>query len=170
MIDFYTIDSQNVWTGDTVQINPMQALPVGTTTVPPNLSVGQFAQLQGSSWVVLESYPTPNQTGEDRWIAIKTIRDRKTQQGGYKVGTNWYHSDTFSRTQQLGLVLLGANLPNGLMWKTMQGTFVEMTQTLAQQVFAAAAAQDSAIFGYAEYLKAHPNLDINVGWPETYSI
>lgn len=170
MINFYTTDQENVWTGDSVQIDPTLGLPRGTTTQPPNLGLGQYAQLQGGGWVVLNEYPVIQTIAEDRWVAIKTIRDTKSQQGGYRVGSNWFHSDTFSRTQQLGLVLLGSNIPNGLMWKTMQGTFVEMTQTLAQQVFAAAAAQDSAIFGYAEYLKAHPNLDINVGWPETYSI
>lgn len=105
----------------------------------------------------------------DRWEAIKSIRDRKTQLGGYKVGSNWYHSDTFSRTQQLGLVMLGANIPTGLQWKTMQGTFVTMTLTLAQQVFTAAAAQDAALFSHAEVLRSNSSLDITQDWPETYN-
>ena len=110
---------------------------------------------------------TVNQS--DRWEAIKAIRDRKTQQGGYKVGNDWFHSDTFSRTQQLGLVMLGNNLPAGLQWKTMQGTFVTMTLTLAQQVFSAAATQDTALFAHAEYLRANQDADITQGWPETYN-
>ena len=110
-----------------------------------------------------------------RWEDIKVIRDRKTQQGGYKVGSDWFHSDTFSRTQQIGLTIMGAAMPAGLQWKTMGGTFVDMTPTLAQQIFAAAGAQDAALFAHAEALKAQaeaaqdPGLvDITVGWPETF--
>jgi hypothetical protein len=44
-----------------------------------------------------------------------------------------------------------------------------MTPTLAQQVFAAAAAQDAALFAHAEHLRATPGADINAGWPETFS-
>ncbi len=93
-----------------------------------------------------------------QWEAIKAERDRRTQAGGYTVtvsGTpKWFHSDTFSRTQQIGLVMMGASIPPGLLWKTMDGTFVEMTQALAASVFAAAAAQDQATFTAAEVAKA----------------
>lgn len=109
------------------------------------------------------------------WEQIKAIRDRKTQQGGYKVGADWYHSDTFSRTQQIGLTIMGASMPAGIMWKTMAGDFIAMTPTLAQQIFAAAGNQDAMLFGYAEQLKAQVEaaadpaaVDINAGWPETY--
>ena len=57
-------------------------------------------------------------------------------------------------TQQIGLVMMGASIPPGLLWKTMDGTFVEMTQALAASVFAAAAAQDQATFTAAEVAKA----------------
>lgn len=70
----------------------------------------------------------------DRWEAIKAERERRTQQGGYQVAGKWFHSDTFSRGQQLGLVYLGSNIPEGLMWKTMDGTYVEMTQAMALSV------------------------------------
>lgn len=103
-----------------------------------------------------------------RWEQIKALRDAKVQGGGYKVGTKWYHSDTFSRTQQIGLVMMGAGMPAGLQWKTMDGSFVAMTPTLAGQIFAAAAAQDAALFARAEALKQDANADINSGWPETF--
>jgi len=93
------------------------------------------------------------------WEAIKQERDRRTQAGGYQVAGKWYHSDTFSRTQQMGLVMLGANIPAGLQWKTMDGSFVTMTQTLAGQVFAAAAASDAALFSHAEQIKATMDAD-----------
>ncbi len=123
--------------------------------------------------------PPPFATAASVWESIKSIRDTKTQQGGYKVGTDWFHSDTFSRTQQIGLTIMGANMPAGIMWKTMAGSFVEMTPTLAQQIFAAAGAQDAALFGYAEQLRVQAyaiesqgqdpgTLDISVGWPATY--
>lgn len=121
--------------------------------------------------------PTPRpEVNAAIWEQIKATRDRKTQHGGYKVGTDWYHSDTFSRTQQIGLTIMGAAMPAGLMWKTMSGVFVEMTPTLAQQIFAAAGAQDAALFGHAEQLKAQveaatdpTTVDINTGWPETFN-
>ena len=100
--------------------------------------------------------PPPDLTAlrASHWEAIKTERDRHTQQGGYQVAGKWYHSDTFSRTQQMGLVMMGAGIPGGLQWKTMDGSFVTMTQTLAGQVFAAAAASDAALFSHAEQIKA----------------
>ena len=93
------------------------------------------------------------------WEAIKTERDRRTQSGGYQAAGKWFHSDTFSRTQQMGLVMMGAGIPGGLQWKTMDGSFVTMTQTLAGQVFAAAAASDAAIFARAEQIRAAMDAD-----------
>lgn len=107
------------------------------------------------------------------WERIKIERDRRIQQQGYVAGDKRFHGDTFSRTQQMGLVMLGAGIPPGLQWKTMDGSFVTMTQTLAQQVFAAAAASDIALFTHAETLRAQVNassdpesVDITAGWPE----
>lgn len=113
----------------------------------------------------------PTKTKESLWEDIKAKRDALTQTSGYQVAGKWYHSDTFSRTQQLGLVLMGSNIPAGLQWKTMDGSYVEMTATLAQQVFAAAAASDIAIFAAAEVHRAAldtadlQTYDVNTGWP-----
>jgi hypothetical protein len=109
------------------------------------------------------------------WTRIKTERDRRIQNGGYKVGAKWYHSDTFSRSQQMGLVMLGANLPANVQWKTMDNTFVTMTQTLAGQIFGTAAASDIAIFSAAEAHRvameasADPAAyDFTGGWPPMF--
>lgn len=109
-----------------------------------------------------------------RWTAIKLIRDTKTQLGGFPAAGKWFHSDTFSRSQHLGMVISGAGLP-AIPWKTMDGTFVTTTPTLAQQIFAAAFSQDGAMFAHAEALKAQmeasvdpATFDITVGWPATY--
>lgn len=109
------------------------------------------------------------------WELIKAERDRRTEQGGYKVGTKWFHSDQKSRGQQLGLVLLGANIPANLQWKTMDGSFVTMTQTLVQQILAAGAASDQVIFAAAETHRqamessADPAAyDFSTGWPKVF--
>ena len=106
--------------------------------------------------------PPPVDTTELKsrhWDAIRQERDRRTQTGGYQVAGKWFHSDTFSRTQQMGLVMMGAGIPNGLQWKTMDGSFVTMTQALAGQVFAAAAASDAALFARAEQIKVAMEAD-----------
>lgn len=117
----------------------------------------------------------PKATAAEIWEQIKAKRDNLTESGGYKVGTKWFHSDQKSRSQQLGLVLLGASIPAGLQWKTMDGSFVTMTQTLAQQILAAGAASDQSIFAAAETHKAAmeasadpASYDYSGGWPKIY--
>lgn len=108
-----------------------------------------------------------------KWEAIKAERDRR-KAGGVKVGDKWFHSDDPSRIQQLGLVMMGANVP-AVDWKTMDGSFVTMTQALAGQIFQAVAGADRAIFAKAEAhrvaMEASDNpakYDILTGWPQTY--
>lgn len=110
-----------------------------------------------------------------QWKSIQEIRDIK-KAGGVKVGVNWFHSDESSRIQQLGLVMFGANLPAGIMWKTLGGTFVQMTPTLAQQIFMAVALSDQRIFAVAEQKKIamiameNPqDYDQESGWPVVYT-
>jgi hypothetical protein len=109
------------------------------------------------------------------WERIKSERDRRAALG-VKVGAHWYHSDQKSRTQQLGLVLLGASIPAGLQWKTLTFTpppvFVSMTPALAQAIVGATAASDTAIFTAAEAHRlameagdAPQDYDFSVGWP-----
>jgi len=86
---------------------------------------------------------------DDKWLQIKEERDKR-KGGGVQVGAYWLHSDDTSRIQQIGLVMMGASIPSGLMWKTMTGEFVEMTPTLAGQVFQAIATYDTLNFANAE--------------------
>lgn len=109
--------------------------------------------------------PTVADLQARKWEQIKAERERRTRTGGYLVGTNWFHSDPDSRIQQIGLVMMGANIPAGLQWKTLDGSFVTMTQTLAAEVFAAAAASDQAIFARAE---EHNAAMLQSETPETY--
>lgn len=124
---------------------------------------------------ILNPAPSIEEAQTTCWGAIKAKRDSRTLEGGYRVGSHWYHSDTFSRTQQMGLVMLGASLPSGVEWKTMGGAKVLMTTALAQQIFAAAAASDIAVFAAAEAHRAAmmasadpATYDFSGGWPPVF--
>lgn len=129
-------------------------LSQGRVWLDPRPSSGAYAEDDGQHPPVDLLVLVPQ-----HWEAIKQERDRRTQAGGYQVDGKWFHSDTFSRTQQMGLVMMGANIPANLRWKTMDGSFVTMTQTLAGQVFVAAAASDAALFARAEQIKAAMEAD-----------
>lgn len=113
------------------------------------------------------------------WKSIKSERDRR-KAGGVKLSVGgvdkWFHSDDPSRIQQLGLVMMGENIPEVLQWKTMDGTFVTMTPALATQIFQAVAAHDIAVFGIAEQHRANmeasespADYDYSTGWPQTFA-
>lgn len=166
----------------TISYTYMQAIGVGFP------GVGCSCQGDGSVYeniVFDEGTTVPSKADLDTWISaqiltdmwelIKSERDRRTQTGGYKVGNYWYHSDNISRIQQIGLVMIGANLPTGLLWKTMSGVFTPMTPTLAGQIFQAATISDTTIFSIAEQKKqamlASPDpasYDYLSGWPLIY--
>lgn len=131
--------------------------------------------------------PLPSKATLDAWIleASKTHMWRhiqaereKRKYGGVEVNGYWFHSDDSSRIQQLGLVMMGASLPTGIMWKTMNNSFVQMTPTLAGQIFQAVAAKDIAIFTVAEQHRAAMNasadpitydyMNGNPAWPLMY--
>lgn len=136
-------------------------------------------------WVTQNEDGTYTATPKDRsitdglvWEQIKVKRDQ-CKAGGVKVkvGTvnKWFHSDEASRIQQMGLVMMGASIPANLQWKTLDGSFVTMTQAVAQSVFAAAAASDQAIFAVAEGHRAalaaceDPAVyDYSTGWPAIF--
>lgn len=112
-----------------------------------------------------------------QWRSIQDHREF-LRTNGVQVGTKWFHSDDSSRIQQLGLVMFGANMPAGIMWKTMDGSFVLMTPTLAMQIFVGHATHDTTIYTIAEQKKAAlyalstlaevAEFDHSAGWPATY--
>lgn len=117
-------------------------------------------------------------TKDRAWERIKAERDRRMD-GGFKVEVSagvfkWYHSDPKSRVQHLGLMMAGAAIPP-IPWKTLDGTFVPMTQAIITKVFQAALALDGALFTKAEQhkaaMEASPDplsCDFSTGWPENF--
>jgi len=171
---------------DLMGLGHVNVLPTDQPTFDPiakQIAEGAPHQTQAGwvqTWIVTDLPPATaaaNRTAqiEAIWTRIKAERDRRVQSNGYKVGVKWYHSDTFSRSQQMGLVMAGAAIPPGLQWKTMDGSFITMTQSLAAQIFQAAMGSDMAIFTKAETLKAQvqaasdpATVDIMAGWPRGY--
>ena len=123
-------------------------LSQGRVWLDPRPSSGAYAEDDGQPPPVDLLVLVPQ-----HWEAIKQERDKRIQAGGYQVAGKWFHSDTFSRTQQMGLVMMGDNIPADLRWKTMDGSFVTMTPTLANQIFMAAAQSDTNLFVRAEQLR-----------------
>ena len=116
---------------------------------------------------------------EAKWKEIQAERDRRKYAGVYVASVDkWFHTDDSSRIQQLGLVMMGAGLPAGIMWKTLDNSFIPMTRTLAMQIFQGIAANDVAIFAVAEQHKLQvfaSNDPINYNfltmtpkWPKIY--
>ena len=112
----------------------------------------------------------------EQWRRIQDERTRRQNGGVYIASVNkWFHSDQTSRIQQLGLVMMGANLPNNINWKTMDGSFIVMTPAIALSIFNAAATLDMAAFAVAEQHRANmiasanpANYDFSGFWPAIY--
>lgn len=105
--------------------------------------------------------------------AIKAERDRRKFNGVFVSG-KWIHTDTYSRTQWMGMVMMGAGIP-AIPWTTMDNTSTTTSQALAGAVFQATATLDATLFAYAKSLidqvdaSSEPqNIDIMTGWPTTF--
>lgn len=116
----------------------------------------------------------PKDTPAQVWERIKSKRD-KVKAGGVKVGTKWFHTDDASRIQHMALNMMGAAIPANLQWKTMDGSFVTMTQALAGQVFQAVAVLDMQAFAKAEEHRIAmeasndpASYDFSAGWPASF--
>jgi hypothetical protein len=162
--------------------NPVVRAALGITEIPdPERKDPRFyfvTETDDAPYVV----NTPRPIGsvkDDICQQIRDHRDTLMLEGGVLVEGSWFHSDTHSKLQQLALVNLGANLPEGLQWKTMDGSFVTMTPQLAIDIFLAQVAQEQAVFAKSEAEQAAVNAltsvddiaayDWKQGWPETYT-
>lgn len=117
---------------------------------------------------VIYTKKSPEQLAVIRIAKLKQIRDELTENGGCMVQGKWFHTDVKSKQQQMALMIAGDALPTGLMWKTIDQSFVEMTPALAQEIFAAQVARESLIFAVCEAKKLD-DTPVNEGWPEVYT-
>lgn len=110
------------------------------------------------------------------WEQIKAYRAERTA-GGISVGPYWFHSDTPSKLQHLGLVnaMMMSSLPANQSWKLMDGSFVTLTPTLVQQIFGSAMQREGVNFAKAEehrvLMEASSDpygYDFTTGWPAIY--
>jgi hypothetical protein len=174
----YAFDSQGWYTGEVPDDSPNStpiAPPITDTDKPPGAPRSVWSRV---AWytVAVPIPPTVDLYAGDRlglWEKVKAERDRRKANGTLVAG-KWFHSDADSRIQQLGLFMMGAAVPS-VPWKTMDGTFITMSQALAAAIFQATAANDMALFSHAESLRLQINnapapqsIDIKSGWPATF--
>lgn len=118
-----------------------------------------------------------NKAKEAKVAQIKAIRDSR-KLSGVLVDGKWIHTDVFSRTQWMAMVMMGANLP-AIEWTAMDYSQFLVTPAFAAKVFQLTAALDVALFNHAASLalkvdaftleKDVVGLDITDGWQETYT-
>lgn len=97
MINYYTIDEQQIYTG-VVQIDPYAPLPPGTTTPPPDTTGDEVAQWTGMDWVVLDSYPqAPSQPGPSQLDRDKARYEKRAAVKDELLA--WMAADNMSRVR-----------------------------------------------------------------------
>jgi len=158
------------WPIDAVKISDSDEV-----VIRAGLATGGTVTGTSGAWTVTPLPLAPLATRQStRWESIKEERDQ-CKSGGVLVGTKWFHSDADSRIQQIGLVMMAASIPAGLQWKTLDGSFVTMTQALAGQIFSAVATGDQTVFSVAEAHRAAmlasaspETYDFSANWPKIY--
>ena len=119
---------------------------------------------------------------------IDKIRD-KLKNGGVKVGDHWFHSDSDSRIQYLGLKDLARDIPtNGgndsstiqilgsdVKWKTLTGDFIPLTVSLVFKIVSTISEWDASLFLISQNHKDALAKAIdpskyfyNTGWPKGF--
>jgi hypothetical protein len=141
-------------------------VPVQTT--PEDYSEETYYRTeQDDAPYVIYTKKSDEQIQQVWWNKVKQQRDELTENGGCLHSGYWFHTDTKSKQQQMALAMLGQDLPAGIQWKTMDGSFVEMTPALAQSLFVAQVGREQLLFFIAEQVKNTPFVD--VAWPERFA-
>ena len=191
--DWRGVDLYLVLDGQRVTITQLGQMPgdIGATETKPPSAAHVWL---GGNWVEDATKKAALLDGQKAvcWDRIKYDRDRR-KAGGYKakIGSvdKWFHSDPDSRVQHLGLkdkardlLASGGSLAGKLTvlgqsvrWKTMDGSFVEITAQIAFDIVAAAGDLDAQLFTVAEQHRvamqaaADPAVyDYSPGWPSSY--
>ena len=109
------------------------------------------------------------------WERIKAKRYDNLRHGVYiKSVGKWFQTDDASRTQYLALAVM-PRLPEKLVWKTMDNSFVNMTKALLGELMEQMLIDEQADFANAERHKAamekaeHPlEYDYSDGWTANF--
>tara|TARA_R110000868_G_scaffold376148_5_gene640936 strand:+ start:2037 stop:2540 length:504 start_codon:yes stop_codon:yes gene_type:complete len=109
------------------------------------------------------------------WSKIKDKRSI-VQAGGVLIAGKWFHTDPTSRIQYLGLFAIDGSLPIGIMWKTLDGSRIEITESIANQIIAKILVLDNSAFSVAQSHRIAmeasldpATYDFSTGWPDTYT-
>lgn len=152
------------WTGHYLDADGLPVL------IPPAPSVYHRWDTAANAW----AGPFYEEARAQVWERIKAERERR-RAGGVFAGGYWFHSDESSRGQQLGLRMMGADLPPDLHWRTLGGHYPLMTPALAEAIFWATAALDQALFAVGEQHRAALAAstdplayDYSGGWPPSF--
>jgi len=140
-----------------------------TLTAPPS----ELHQWNGKAWVLNKTAATAVKAEQqaEMWERIKAKRAQSCHAGIYiKSLEKWLHSDADSRQQYTFLRTLD-KLPENLMWKTVDNSFVPMTRALLDELSLKLIADEQHDFQNAErhkaaMLKAENPLDYDYssGW------
>lgn len=132
----------------------------------------------GKAWVLDKAAAQARKTAqqEEMWTRIKQKRHGNLRGGVYvKSIGKWLHSDDESRAQYTFMRTMPA-LPEKMVWKTMDNTFVPMTKALLDELSLQLLADEQADFANAErhraaMLKAGNPLDYDYsdGWTANYA-
>ena len=150
-------------------------LPDLSVTPPPPSSLHTW---DGKAWVLDKAAAQAHKTAqqEEVWTRIKQKRHDNLRGGVYvKSISKWLHSDDESRAQYTFMRTM-PTLPEKMMWKTMDNTFVPMTKALLDELSLQLLADEQADFANAErhraaMLKADNPLDYDYsgGWTANYA-
>ena len=132
----------------------------------------------GKAWVLDKAAAQQHKAvqQEEMWTRIKQKRHGNLRGGVYvKSIGKWLHSDDESRAQYTFMRTM-PTLPEKMMWKTMDTTFVPMTKALLDELSQQLLADEQADFANGErhraaMLKAENPLDYDYsgGWTANYA-
>lgn len=156
-------------------------------------SQGEMMVKAGAVVPYVAPQPDASAVKSAKWESIKAERERR-KSGGFKVkvgsSNKWFHSDADSRIQHLGLKDKARDLIAGggamtdkltilgqtVKWKTMDGSFVDVSAQVAFDIVASAGDLDAQLFAAAETHKAAmeasadpASYDFSSGWPATFA-
>ena len=119
--------------------------------------------------------PSKSELQAQVWERIKQKRHDNARGGVYiKSIGKWFHNDDPTRAQYLAMQIM-PKLPDDLMWKTMDGSFIRLTKEILMQVAMTMMTQEQSDFANAErhrqlMLKAENPLeyDYSSSWSAVY--